>query len=203
MIEIARLFSHLYSNVKTQGKYNLLFLLTSGGKINYLGSKKWLEDELDSLDGSIIQDASFVLCLDTLGSGDSLYMHVSKPPKDGSPASQFFKELKSAADKYPTITIDGVHKKINLADEMLAWEHERFSIRRLPAFTISSLKSHRDSMRATILDVKEHMQLEKLVRNTHIVAEALGKFVYNYTADNLFDGLLVSFSSILAFLLPA
>lgn len=187
LMEIARLFSHLYSNTKSIGKYNIVFLLTGGGKFNYQGSKKWLEDQLDSLEGSVIQDASYVVCLDTLSAGDSLYMHVSKPPKEGSPSSAFFKHLKSAADKYPAVTVDGVHKKINLADELLAWEHERFSIRRLPAFTLSSLKSHRDMSRATILDTKATLDLDRLVRHTHIVAEAMAKHIYNLTAGELFS----------------
>ncbi|XP_044263181.1 nicalin-1 [Tribolium madens] len=190
LLELARLFSNLYSDPKTRGKYNLVFLLTGGGKINYQGSKKWLEDQLDSLDGSIIQDASFVMCLDTLASGDSLYMHVSKPPKDGSPASLFFKELKAAADQFPTTTVDGVHKKINLADDILAWEHERYSIRRLPAFTLSTLKSHRELTRGTILDTRKNLNLEKLNQNAKVIAEALANFVYNTSLSEIFGGSL-------------
>ena len=35
-------------------------------------------------DSSLLADASYVLCLDTLGNGDKLHLHVSKPPKEGS-----------------------------------------------------------------------------------------------------------------------
>ncbi|RZC38981.1 nicalin-1, partial [Asbolus verrucosus] len=193
LLELARLFSNLYSDPKTRGKYNLVFLLTGGGKINYQGSKKWLEDQLDALDGSIIQyfqDSSFVMCLDTLSFGDSLYMHVSKPPKDNSPASLFFKELKTAADQFPAITVDGVHKKINLADDILAWEHERYSIRRLPAFTLSTLKSHRELIRGTILDTRQNLNLDKLTQNTKLIAEALASFIYNTSHGEIFGGSL-------------
>ena len=42
LLEIARLFSLLYSNPKTRGRYNLLFGLTSGGPHNYNGTQKVL-----------------------------------------------------------------------------------------------------------------------------------------------------------------
>lgn len=132
------------------------------------------------------------MCLDTLAKSDSLYMHVSKPPKEGSPASLFFKELKSAGDKFPTTTVDGVHKKINLAEDLLAWEHERYSIRRLPAFTLSSLKSHRDLYRGTILDTRENLNVDRLHRNTKVVAEALASHIYNTSHGDILEGSLVS-----------
>lgn len=131
------------------------------------------------------------MCLDTLAVSDSLYMHVSKPPKEGSPASLFFKHLKESSDKFPSVTVDGVHKKINLGEDLLAWEHERYSIRRLPAFTLSSLKSHRDSYRGTILDTRENLNLDRLVQNTRVVAEALAGHMYNVSVDGIFEGSLV------------
>ena len=42
LLEIARLFSFLYSNLRTRGIYNLLFGLTSGGPYNYNGTQKVL-----------------------------------------------------------------------------------------------------------------------------------------------------------------
>ena len=38
------------------------------------------------------------------------------------------------------VKVNLVHKKINLADDFLAWEHERYSIRRLTAMTASHFK---------------------------------------------------------------
>ncbi|CAH1116660.1 unnamed protein product [Phaedon cochleariae] len=184
LLELVRLFSSLYTEKgrNTHGKYNIVFLLSGGGKINYQGSKKWLEDQLDSLDGSIIQEVSYVMCLDTLASNESIYMHVSKPPKEGSASSSFYKELKTtAAELYPSVTVEGVHKKINLADDILGWEHERFSIRRLPAFTLSSLKNHKDLRKSTIMDTKEGLDIDRLVINTKLIAEALARHIYGVT----------------------
>lgn len=106
----------------------------------------------------------------------------------------FFKELKAAADGlgYGS-NVEGVHKKINLAEESLAWEHERYSIRRLPAATISSLKSHEDPLRNTILDTIQEGQIDRLHKHTSVVAEALARHMYNISYSQIFAEPLVSF----------
>ncbi|XP_034738527.1 nicalin-1 isoform X5 [Etheostoma cragini] len=183
LLELARLFSKLYTYKRTHAGYNLLFFVSGGGKFNYQGTKRWLEDNLDHTDSSLLQDnVAFVLCLDTLGNGDSLHLHVSKPPKEGTPQYSLLKELEMVAEsQFPEVKFSMVHKKINLADDMLAWEHERFGIRRLPAFTLSHLPSHRLAQRSSIMDVRPHVDVKKLSRNTKLVAEALARVIYNLT----------------------
>lgn len=51
-------------------------------------------------DSSLLQDnVAFVLCLDTVGNGDSMHLHVSKPPKEGSPQYALLKELEMVRTK--------------------------------------------------------------------------------------------------------
>uniref|UniRef100_A0A8C8HIG0 BOS complex subunit NCLN n=1 Tax=Oncorhynchus tshawytscha TaxID=74940 RepID=A0A8C8HIG0_ONCTS len=183
LLELARLFSRLYTYKRTHAGYNLLFFVSGGGKFNYQGTKRWLEDNLDHTDSSLLQDnVAFVLCLDTLGNGDSLHLHVSKPPKEGTTQYALLKELETvASSQYPEVKFSMVHKKINLADDTLAWEHERFGIRRLPAFTLSHLNSHREAQRSSIMDVRPYVDLRKLSRNTKLIAESLARVIYNLT----------------------
>lgn len=47
-------------------------------------------------DSSLLQDnVAFVLCLDTVGRGDSLHLHVSKPPREGTLQHAFLRELET------------------------------------------------------------------------------------------------------------
>lgn len=184
LLELARLLSRLYTNSRTHPQFNLVFLISAGGKFNYHGTKKWIEDNIDSTEGSLLADSLFTMCIDSIGSGDDLYVHVSKPPREGSAASNLFNELQRAASRLaPEMRVSMVHKKINLADETLAWEHERFSMRRLPAFTVSHLPSHRAPSRSSIFDTGSRLEKDKLTRNVKVLAEALARILYNVT-DN-------------------
>jgi len=197
LLELARLFSRLYKSSKTQPSTNLVFLLAPGGKLNYFGTKKWLEDHLDASSSSeLLTDVKFSICLDTLGNIDhtddekasraNLNMHVSKPPKDDSHAGKFLKVLQSLSDQmksanasFPLDSVQMVHKKINLADERLAWEHERFSIRRLPAFTMSTADSYESNNRvATLMD--KSMNPDLVATNIKLIAESLACVIYDY-----------------------
>lgn len=139
-----------------------------------------------------LQDASYVICLDSVSASNNLYVHVSKPPKETSAGGLFYKELKTVADTLGFTNVEGVHKKINLAEDTLAWEHERYSIKRLPAATLSSLKSHDDRTRNTILDIQSDKQVDVLFKNTQVVVEALARHIYNLSSYQIFSDQLVS-----------
>ncbi|KAJ6636116.1 Nicalin-1 [Pseudolycoriella hygida] len=183
-------FSKIHSSPNTSPKYRIMFLLSeSGTLLNFQGMKKWLDTNLD--ENMQIQNAEFVLCIDGIGQQsdtDTMYMHVSKPPKEGTSMSNFFKQLRATAQKYENVTVEGVHKKINLADVQLAWEHERFSMKRMPAFTLSSLKSHKDPLRSTIFVENQESHLQSAQRNAKILAEALGAYVFGNNNGELFSG---------------
>lgn len=173
-------FSKIHNSVGMAPKYRLLFLLTeSGTLLNFQGAKKWLDTNID--ENVALQNADFVVCLDSIGMADgdeTLYMHVSKPPKEGTHMNTFYKQLKENAQRYANATVEGVHKKINLADVQLAWEHERFSMKRMPAFTVSALKSHKDALRTTIFESSREQTLAVAERNAKILAETLANYIY-------------------------
>lgn len=59
---------------------------------------------------------------------------------------------------------------------------------RLPAFTLSTIKSHKDPWRSTILDNTENLDVDRLVRNAKIVVDAVGRYVYDISEGGIFGG---------------
>jgi len=53
-------------------------------------------------------------------------------------------------------------------------------------------QSHKDTTRASVLDVWESVDVTRLAENTHIVAEALARYVFNLTNAEVFSSSLVS-----------
>ncbi|XP_026205087.1 M28_nicalin_like domain-containing protein [Anabas testudineus] len=181
LLELARLFQKLYSSSRTRPPYHLMFSLTGGGKYNFLGTKRWIEENLDHAESSLLHDnVAFVLCLDTLANGDELYMHVSRPPKPETPMHSFIQHLEEVvSSRFPWLKMGLVHKKINLVESTVAWEHERYSLRRIPGFTLSHLEDPKSGLRGSILDTVSQIDFRRLKRNGIIVAEALARYMYN------------------------
>ncbi|KAL7740876.1 hypothetical protein ACLKA6_014041 [Drosophila palustris] len=190
---LIEVFSKLHSMISTSPKYRLGFLLTDSGLLlNFQGSKKWLEID----ENVVLQNVEFVLCLDTITQSlaynqpNVLYMHVSKPPKEKTSISHFFKILKSVSARHGgNLTVEGVHKKINLADSKLSWEHERFSMKRYPAFTLSSVKNPGSPLRTTMFKDDEPQIMTQLITSTKIIAESLACYMYKLEPlSDVFDG---------------
>ncbi|PHT93996.1 hypothetical protein T459_01878 [Capsicum annuum] len=111
LLEIARLFSALYSNPKTRSRYNLLFGLTSGGPYNYNGTQKWLR----SFDQRVRESIDYAICLNSVGShGNQLHLHVSKPPENAY-IQQIFQGFSTVAEELG-LQVGLKHKKINISN---------------------------------------------------------------------------------------
>lgn len=127
----------------------------------------------------MLSEVEYVLCIDAIGKGEELKLHVSRQPKEGTQGYQLFKDLQQAAEHiFPGNDFGIVHKKVNLADDILPWEHERFSLRRLPAGTLSH-KPTIPTTRGSLFDRK--INTKTLARNVKIICEGLARHIYNLT----------------------
>ena len=64
----------------------------------------------------------------------------------------FWYLLQVVSSRFPWVKVGLVHKKINLVESTVAWEHERYSLRRIPGFTLSHLEDPKSELRGSILD---------------------------------------------------
>ncbi|KAG6433113.1 hypothetical protein SASPL_104720 [Salvia splendens] len=170
LLEIARLFSILYSNPKTRGRHNLLFVLTSGGPYNYNGTHKWLH----SLDQRLRETIDYSICLNSIGSiRDELYIHVSKPPENVY-IKQIFEGF-SSVSKELGLKVGLKHKKINISNPRVAWEHEQFSRLRVTAATLSELSVAPDFLESvgSLSDSRQFVDEDSITRSAKLVAETL------------------------------
>lgn len=182
LLEIARLFSLLYSNPKTRGRYNLLFALTSGGPYNYNGTHKWLR----SLDQRLRESIDYAICLNSIGSWDNdLWIHVSKPPENAY-IKQIFEGFSDVAEELG-VKVGLKHKKINISNSRVAWEHEQFSRLRVTAATLSELSSAPELLQSSggLTDTRCFVNETAVIRSVKLVAESLARQIYGHQGKNI------------------
>ncbi|XP_061958801.1 uncharacterized protein LOC133680031 [Populus nigra] len=182
LLELARLFSLLYSNPKTRGRYNLLFGLTSGGPYNYNGTHKWLR----SFDQRLRESIDYAICLNSIGSWDNeLWIHVSKPPENAF-IKQIFEGFSTVAEELG-FEVGLKHKKINISNPRVAWEHEQFSKLRVTAATLSELSTAPELLESTggLSDSRHFINETAIVRSIKLVAESVARHIYGCQGKNI------------------
>ncbi|EMS68245.1 Nicalin-1 [Triticum urartu] len=196
LLEIARIFSRLYSSPKTRGKFNLLFGLTSGGPYNYNGTSKWLR----SFDQRVRESIDYAICLNSVGSwSNDLWMHVSKPPENPY-IKQIFEDF-SDVSKEMGISVGIKHKKINVSNSRVAWEHEQFSRFRVTALTLSELSTPPEFLESTggLYDTRESADVESVMRTVKLVSESLAELSEHTTdvhvQNDVLDGMFTFYDA--------
>lgn len=173
LFHVARTLSKLYANARTQARYNVVFLLSSGAGLNFAGTRHWIDS---SATGSAVRDSlEWVICLDALArAGGELYLHVSRPSKDPL-AARLYDTFAQVATRH-NIPFQVVQKKINIAESTAGWEHEIFARRKVLAATLSTFDSSDARAAASLLD--KHYDVNALSKNTLVLVEALTRLIY-------------------------
>uniref|UniRef100_A0A2P2LI88 Nicalin n=1 Tax=Rhizophora mucronata TaxID=61149 RepID=A0A2P2LI88_RHIMU len=182
LLEIARLFSLLYLNPRTRGRYNLLFGLTSGGPYNYNGTHKWLR----SFDQRLRESIDYAVCLNSIGSWDrNLWIHVSKPAENVY-IKQIFEGFSNVAEELG-LEVGLKHKKINISNPRVAWEHEQFSRLRITAATLSELSVAPELLENTggLSDGRLFVNETAIIKGIKLVAESIARHIYGHEGKDI------------------
>lgn len=170
LLALVRMFSLLYADETMRPKYNILFLLTGGGNLDFSGLKLWLKTANTRLTDTI----ELVINLDSLSgwrthkSGE-LYLHHSKPKSKDTVASDWYDSFAEAASR-EKLVLNDAHKKINLGSKTMDWEHEHVAQFHMLSVTISG---KRTPGVPTLLDQSDLVDFNSIARASRMVAEAI------------------------------
>lgn len=176
LLELMRVLSKFYENYENVLKFDFLFILTSGGNLNYEGTQHFIS----TLDSTIVKNIDFVLCLDSLGKTEDLFLHISRFPKDLEESAKRLYKIFNSTSENMEVDLQYVKKKIYLKNKNVPWEHEQFSKKKIYSATLSGLSKPVNHMfnRTSILDTK--IEKSVLKKNIKFLAESLLSFLFDY-----------------------
>jgi len=181
LLEVSRVFARLYAEARTHGSYNLLFVLTALDRINFVSTKHWLRN----IDSRVLESLEFALCLERIGgatraaegAASPLYLHVSKLAK--TPEIKAIYSAFEHTAEASGIPLQVLHRKINISDSTVFWQHEQFSRKRVVAATLSSEREPQTLFEnGSLLDGEHTVDLQVLQRNAKFIVEALARHIY-------------------------
>lgn len=182
LLQLARTFSDLYSNESTIGRYNLMFLLSSGSKFDFEGTRLWIEKELSETLASSIE---VVISIDSIGKGDKLFLQASRPSKDAV-ASKVYDICTETANTM-NIPFEIVQKKIKKSESDVFWEHEQFARGKIFGVTLTHFEERKSPLeRSDVFDNMNNIDMSILRRNIEYLTRVLGKIIYNIQDDVCF-----------------
>lgn len=181
LLELIKILSKFYENYENVIKYDILFVLTSSGNLNFEGT----QNLINSLDTNILENLQYVLCLDSLsGKDEELYLHVSRFPKEAEDNAQRLYKIFNATSENMNFTLDYIKKKVFLESKIVPWEHEQFSKKKILSATLSHKTTPVNNIfnRSIITDntINKHL----LKRNIKFLSESLLAFLFDYDIKN-------------------
>lgn len=175
LLELIRVLKKIYSS--NPASFNVLFLISGSGTTNQQGLKHWLsaeDQELQQIRGSI----SYALCLDTLGSSNSLNLHMTRFHKEGeNDLFNLYSSFNVTSDK-SKLPLNYIKKKVNMADPFTPWQHESFVRNKIVSGTVSRLENSRSNMMDHGVLQDREVDLEAVLRNFKFIGEVLVKHLY-------------------------
>uniref|UniRef100_A0A7S2X6B7 Nicalin n=1 Tax=Lotharella oceanica TaxID=641309 RepID=A0A7S2X6B7_9EUKA len=143
--------------------------------MNYAGTKTWIR----KADSRVLEALEFVLCLEDIASGDDLYLHISRNPKDP--------DIRSIAENFVDtatrmdINLEVVYSELNTSDSTVNWQHEQFTKKRILGATLANHRSPRPMFEgSSIFDRSSMVNTKVLARNIKFVMESLARFIYGH-----------------------
>ncbi|CAI7893482.1 unnamed protein product, partial [Closterium sp. NIES-53] len=96
----------------------------------------------------------------------------------------------AAAAVEPPTSVALVHKKVNISDARVPWQHELFSRRKLVAASLSALPSAPRFLRhwGGLADTRASVNERQLLAATRLIAEAIASHIFNSSSTSTASG---------------